>query len=431
MILRIAQMGIFIMSKSSGNQQLAKSSIDYWKLSYMKRVIIFGCGLIGFYIVKDIVSNWKVDEITVVDDFEDNLKNVEELNRKLKIENKEITIIPIKKNIVNDKELLVEVARGSLVGIGSLPHSVSKYAMDICIEAKVNFVDLVYDDHLSGREKINDLAIKSGISVIPAMGVAPGLSNVMVAEGVNKFDSVDSVKIYVGGIPEHRIAPFDYKTVFSAASVVNEYIRDARIRRNGKMIKLPALSEVENVSFFSYNKGEFEAFLTDGLSTLPESFPNIPNMEEKTVRWRNHTEKLILLRGLGLLSHEKIKISISGVEVAPSEVLAALFRDKLKFLDDDRDVTLMKVEVVGTKGGKVFKYIQEMVDRYDEVSHVTSMARTTGITCSVVAEILANRKFSETGFFAPEKAIKDEHYITLVNGLTRRGIFINEAMVRI
>jgi lysine 6-dehydrogenase len=303
--------------------------------------------------------------------------------------------------------------------------------MDICIDARVNFVDLVYDEHLSNYNEINERARKSGIAVIPAMGVAPGLSNLMVAEGVEKFDNVDSAKIYVGGVPENRIPPLDYKTVFSATSVVNEYIRDARIRRGGKTIRVPALSEVEPVSFFSYDKGEFEAFLTDGLSTLLESFPDVPNMEEKTVRWKSHTEKLLLLRDLGLLSHERIKLAENGVEISPSSVLAVLFREKLKFTEQDRDITLMKVEVVGTKDGKKFRYIQEIVDRYDESSHITSMARTTGFTCSVVAEILARKMFSGIGFFAPEKAIKGEYYDTLMEGLGRRGIFINEAMVRI
>ena len=397
----------------------------------MKRVIVFGCGLIGFFIVKDIVKNWEIDEISVVDEFEDNLRKLSDLEKQIKADKINVKISTVRKNIVKDREFLVETARGSLAGIGALPHSVSKYAMDICIDARVNFVDLVYDEHLSNYNEINERARKSGIAVIPAMGVAPGLSNLMVAEGVEKFDNVDSAKIYVGGVPENRIPPLDYKTVFSATSVVNEYIRDARIRRGGKTIRVPALSEVEPVSFFSYDKGEFEAFLTDGLSTLLESFPDVPNMEEKTVRWKSHTEKLLLLRDLGLLSHERIKLAENGVEIAPSSVLAVLFREKLKFTEQDRDITLMKVEVVGTKDGKKFRYIQEIVDRYDESSHITSMARTTGFTCSVVAEILARKMFSGIGFFAPEKAIKGEYYDTLMEGLGRRGIFINEAMVRI
>ncbi|MEM3845094.1 MAG: saccharopine dehydrogenase C-terminal domain-containing protein [Candidatus Parvarchaeota archaeon] len=398
----------------------------------MKKVIVFGCGLMGFYIIKDIISNWEeIEEIVVVDDSEDNLRKLSNLKQQLKTDGKKIAITVVKKNIVKEKESVIEAARGSLVGIGALPHGVSKYAMDICIDAKVNFVDLVYDNYLSNPDKIDKRARTAGVTVIPAMGVAPGLSNLMVAAGVEKFDHVDSVKIYVGGIPEKRVPPLDYKIVFSATSVVDEYIRDARVRRNGETLKMPALSEVEPVSFFSYDKGEFEAFLTDGLSTLLETFPDIPNMEEKTVRWKNHTEKLKFLRDIGLLSHDKLKLAEDGVEVDPSEVMATLFRDKLSFTENDRDVTLMKVEVAGTRDGEKLKYIQEMVDRYDETSHVTSMARTTGTTCSVVAEILAKRLFSSIGFFAPEKAIKGDYWKILLKGLSKRRIFINEATVKI
>lgn len=397
----------------------------------MKKVTVFGCGLIGFYIIKDIISNWEIDEISVVDSLEDNLRKLSDLKMQLETDKKDIEINIVNKNIVKEREAIIEAAKGSLVGIGALPHNVSQYAMEICIDANVNFVDLVYDSYLINADEIDKRAKEAGITVIPAMGVAPGLSNLMVAGGVGKFDRVDSAKIYVGGVPEQRVPPLDYKTVFSATSVVNEYIRDARIRRNGKLVKMPALSEVEPVSFFSYDRGEFEAFLTDGLSTLLETFPNIPNMEEKTVRWKNHTEKLVLLRDMGLLSHDKLKLGEDGVEIDPSEVLALLFRDKLKFTERDRDVTLMKVEVIGTKDGEKLKHIQEMVDRYDETLHITSMARTTGITCSVVAEILARRIFSDIGFFAPEKAIRGIYYDTLIEGLKKRRIFINEVMIKI
>ncbi|MEM4084477.1 MAG: saccharopine dehydrogenase C-terminal domain-containing protein, partial [Thermoplasmata archaeon] len=179
------------------------------------------------------------------------------------------------------------------------------------------------------------------------------------------------------------------------------------------------------------SKGEFEAFLTDGLSTLLKSFPSIPNMEEKTVRWKGHTQKLLMLKDLGLLSNDKIKLPSNGVEVAPAELIAVLFGDRLKFVDSDRDITLMKVEVVGTRGGVKFKHIQEMVDKYDEVEHVTSMARTTGITCSIVAQLLAEGSFKKTGLIAPESAVKGQFYEFLVDRLGKRGIFINEAMVHI
>ncbi|MEM3192003.1 MAG: saccharopine dehydrogenase C-terminal domain-containing protein [Sulfolobales archaeon] len=405
----------------------------YWVIGdriRMKRVTVFGCGLIGFYIVREI-SNWEIDEVTVVDDSDLNLRQADEFGRKLIAENRKIRIKTIKKNVVTSRRELVDIVKGSLVGIGALPHNVSKYAMDICIEAKVNFVDIVYDSYLDDSEEINEKAKQAGISIIPAMGVAPGLSNVMVANGVDKFDEVESAKIYVGGIPETRIPPLDYKIVFSANTVVNEYIKEVKVRRNGEIVKLPAMSEVEDVSFFSYSKGEFEAFLTDGLSTLLKSFPSIPNMEEKTVRWKGHTQKLLMLKDLGLLSNDKIKLPSNGVEVAPAELIAVLFGDRLKFVDSDRDITLMKVEVVGTRGGVKFKHIQEMVDKYDEVEHVTSMARTTGITCSIVAQLLAEGSFKKTGLIAPESAVKGQFYEFLVDRLGKRGIFINEAMVHI
>lgn len=395
----------------------------------MRRVVIFGFGLMGFTIARE-MSSWDfVDEILIVDTSDSNLRRVEELMNLMKKTKRKIAIRTLKKDVKEDKDYLVEAARNSTVGIGSLPHSVARHAMDICIKAGVNFVDLVYDTHLKNFKNIDRRAKESGIVVIPSMGVAPGLSNAMVAHGVRKLDKTDSVKIYVGGVPEQRTPPLDYKIVFSATSVVNEYIRDATIRRDGKIIKVPPLSEAEDVNFLSYVGGNFEAVLTDGLSTLLDSFPSISNMEEKTVRWKGHNDKIIFLRDMGILSNDEI-LTQNGCKVRPSEILAQVMNDRLRMKRDDRDITLMKVEVRGSIGGERVAYIQELFDRYDEKQEETSMARTTGFTCAVVAKMVLEGLFKVPGFFPPEKAMSEGNFRMLTEELSKRGIIMNEAILK-
>ncbi len=394
----------------------------------MGRIVIFGFGLMGFTIAREVASFDSVNEILIVDSSDLNLERVGKLKKEIK-KNK-INIITLKKDVVKDKEYLVKVTKNSILGIGSLPHSVARDAMEICLKAGVNFVDLVYDTHLRDFKEIDRRAKESGTVVIPSMGVAPGLSNAMVAHGVRKLDKTDSVKIYVGGVPEHRTPPLDYKIVFSATSVVNEYMREAIIRRDGKIIKVPAMSEVEEVTFLSYKNGNFEAVMTDGLSTLLTSFPKINNMEEKTIRWEGHNEKIRFLKNMGILSKDEINIQ-NGCVIRPSEILALIMNKHLKMNRGDKDITLMKVEVRGRLNGKKVVYIQELFDRYDDVRDETSMARTTGFTCALVGKMVTEGLFKRPGFLPPEKAINEIIYRRLINELTKKGILINEALFKL
>jgi lysine 6-dehydrogenase len=394
----------------------------------MRRVIIFGFGLMGFTVAREMSSVESIDEILIVDTSDQNLKRVNKLKKEMK--QRKINILTLKKDVIKDKEYLVQVTKNSILGIGSLPHSVARDAMDICLEAGVNFVDLVYDAHLKNFREIDRKAKESGTVVIPSMGVAPGLSNAMVAHGVRMLDKTNSVKIYVGGVPEHRTPPLDYKIVFSATSVVNEYIRDATIRRGGKIIKVPALSEVEEVNFLSYKEGNFEAVLTDGLSTLLNSFPKINNMEEKTIRWKGHNEKVNFLRDMGILSNDKINTQ-NGCVIRPSEILAIIMKKHLKMKRGDKDITLMKVEVKGSLKGEKVAYVQELFDRYDDEQDETSMARTTGFTCAIVGKMVIEGLFKKPGFFPPEKAMSEINYRRLKNELIKRGILINETLIKL
>src|SRR6266545_5923707 len=77
---------------------------------------------------------------------------------------------------------------------------------------------------------------------------------------------MEDIAILVGGLPADRNRPFGYAIVFSAADVIEEYTRPARVVEDGRTVTRPALSEVETIEVPGV--GTLEAFLTDGLRTL-------------------------------------------------------------------------------------------------------------------------------------------------------------------
>ena len=202
--------------------------------------------------------------------------------------------------------------------------------------------------------------------------------------------------IYVGGLPEVREWPYDYKAVFSPADVIEEYVRPARYVENGRLVVRPALSDAELINFPGV--GTLEAFNTDGLRTLTRTIA-APDMKEKTLRYPGHIEKMAVLRETGFFSQEEIEVG--GARVRPLDVTAKLLFPKWKMGPADRDITVMKIVVEGRKDGRDRRYTYDLLDRFDETTGVHSMARTTGYTATVAARMLARGLYRRQGRLRP------------------------------
>ena len=69
---------------------------------------------------------------------------------------------------------------------------------------------------------------------------------------------------------------------------------------------------------------------------------------------------------------------------------------------EDRDLTVMRVEMEGVEAGEQVRYTFDLLDFYDEETDIHSMARTTGYTCTAAANLILEGKFNEKGVFPPE-----------------------------
>ena len=74
-----------------------------------------------------------------------------------------------------------------------------------------------------------------------------------------------------GGLPQHPQGPLEYELVFSITGLTNEYHGVGVALRDGVVVEIPCLDEVELLRFEGFP--ELEAFVTSGgTSTAPESF---------------------------------------------------------------------------------------------------------------------------------------------------------------
>jgi lysine 6-dehydrogenase len=400
------------------------------------KVVVLGCGLMGSSLALDLLGSNSVEQLTVVDNSAERLKALEQrasqkpsgelipaqTNLKDKLDTREL-------DITKDQDEFVNFLSNFDLGVGALPHGIADNAVQAAVGAKIDFVDLIYSWRYEDGSALDAKAKKNGVTIIPACGLAPGLTNILAKYSADQMEEVDQVKIYVGGIPEVPKPPLNYRVVFAIESVLEEYMRDALIVRDGKRISAPALSEVEELTFGEFPGQKFEAFLTDGLSTLPESLKRVRYMEEKTIRWKGHAEQIALMIDLGLFSERPINLHRGGARVPPRALLSTLLEKKLAMHQGDKDMTLLRVDVKGRKrrgdrSTRVKEY--EMIDHFDTNTQTTSMARTTAYPCSIVAQLILEGKITDTGLIPPELAIRDDRFDELLARLSRKGLSIRE-----
>lgn len=397
-----------------------------------KSVVVLGSGLMGSSLALDLISSNIVEKLTVVDSNPDRLKLLEQRakrGRETDYGKNYEKLDTLSLDVTKEPEELKNLLSKFELGVGALPHGIAEKAVLASVEAGVDFVDLIFSWHYEGVSQIDSRAKKSGATIVPACGLAPGLTNILAKYGADQLEEVDYIKISVGGIPEAPKPPLNYRIVFAVDSVLEEYVRDAVIVRGGKKIVVPALSGLEEMKFSELPNQEFEAFITDGLSTLPETLKKVNNMEEKTIRWKGHAEDIALLIDLGLFSERPVTVGRTGSRVAPRSLLSLLLDRKLAMHQGDKDMTLLRVDITGKKrkGDKATRVRQyEMVDRFDSETQTTSMARTTAYPCSVVAQMILEGKITETGFLPPELAIHDDRFDEYLSRLERKGLNIKQ-----
>ena len=264
------------------------------------------------------------------------------------------------------------------------------------------------------------LARDAGVCCLVDCGIAPGLSNLILGRIEEHLDETASFHCLVGGLPVERTWPWEYKAPFSPGDVIQEYVRPARLRRDGVEITMPALSEVELVNFPGL--GSLEAFNTDGLRSLLRTCKT-PDMVEKTMRYPGHAVRMRILREAGFFSTEEIQAA-SGL-VRPRDVTEALLFSAWRFEEGEPDLTVMRIVVEGKQNGKALRYTYNLLDYYNPDTETSSMARTTGYTCTAMVNLIARGLWTKPGLAPPEVVGRDaDCYDAVLKHLEDRNVHI-------
>jgi lysine 6-dehydrogenase len=378
------------------------------------RMLVLGAGLQGSACAYDLLQNPEVTEVRLADLHTDHLEPF-----LAPYSGDRLIFTPLD---VRDREAVLALMRESDAAMSAIPYYFNFELAELAVEAGVHFSDLGGNTEIVFKQKTLDSAAKKkGITIIPDCGLAPGMVNILAEHGIRQLDKVESVRIFVGGLPQHPQPPLNYQIVYSLEGVLDYYTTLSWVLRGGKRTQVTALSEIEAVDFPA-PVGTLEGFHTaGGLSTMAFRYEGkIPTMEYKTLRYPGHAKIMEAIRELGLL--ELAPVDVKGMKVVPRDLVVAAMGPKLT-KPDGHDLVALRVVAEGTKSGKPKKIGWELVDYYDDKTGISAMERSTGYSLSITGQMQARGEIGKAGVFTPDEAIPAEKYIS---ELGKRGVMIRE-----
>lgn len=380
------------------------------------RILILGSGLMGPAAAYNAMADPEVNQVTVCD------ISLEQLNQcEVQLANRP----GAEKLVFRQLDLVDTEATAALmsdfdVSVAALPRPVNILATRAALQAGTPLVDLTQIPS-EVRLRLRGELATAGRLIVLGCGLEPGLTEIMARHLAEEMDRVDELHIKCGGIPETPTPPLGYKIVFGGRRLPLREL-DSMTVQEGELVMVPRYSGVETVTFPGV--GECEAW-HEGFMPWLLDIPALQNLRlgtQKTIRWPGYAAKVNILKEMGLLSENSI--TVDGVSVVPKHLLDELLYPKVKLEEGERDITCFRVELAGDKDGRPCRCQADMVDRYDEATGFTSMARTTAFTGAITARMVGRGEIAagDETFVTPEQVLFGARFDRLIEELAAVNI---------
>ncbi|MDZ4832161.1 MAG: saccharopine dehydrogenase C-terminal domain-containing protein [Candidatus Melainabacteria bacterium] len=375
------------------------------------KFLVLGAGRVGYAVAHDLIRSPRVEKVIVADR---DVKRVEIVTERFTDEK----IVPIELDVENE-EYVAELMDSADVTISCVTANYNYDLAKIALQAKSHFCDLGGDEAISKKQfLLDEVAKDQGVTIMPNLGLAPGMAAILAHAAAESFDEVYEIRIRVGGLPVEPDGLFmNYSQVFSLDGLINEYVGDCAIIRDGKQYTVPALSDLETIEF-PKPIGRLEAFATSGgVGTLTDTYKEkVQHLDYKTLRYPGHCDQVRVLKDLGLMSNTPLKLA-SGAEFIPREMLIQQLSQKLT--TDQPDMVLLKVTVTGVKDRKPIQHVWDCIDYGDAANSLSAMSKMTAFPASIIAQMIARQDVAEHGVLRQELAVPVELFLAELAG---RGI---------
>lgn len=342
----------------------------------MKRVIIIGAGKIGETAAFLLQQSGEY-QVTLADS-----------NDALLQQNHLANVRKIKVDVNNATELEAALQPEDIV-LSACPFYLNVKIASAAAKAQTHYFDLTED--VATTNAIRDIAQTANVSFMPQCGLAPGFISIAAYDIAKQFDSLDSVKLRVGALPQFPTNSLMYNLTWSTDGLINEYCNPCDAIYEGERKEVMPLEGYER---FALDGVEYEAFNTSGgLSALAEILDGkVYNLDYKTVRYPGHCQLMKILLNELKLNKKR-------------DVLKEIMEDSIPFTP--QDVVLVFVSVSGMVNGRSVQrsFSRKIYNQQLEGRDFTAIQLTTaGAACAVI-DLHAKGKLPAKGFVRQEDVL--------------------------
>jgi saccharopine dehydrogenase-like NADP-dependent oxidoreductase len=193
-----------------------------------------------------------------------------------------------------DPRQLAAALQGRDAVISALSYLHNPLVAQAALDAGASYFDLTED--ISTTHRVREIAgsARSGQIFMPQCGLAPGFVSIVAQQLTEEFESLDTVYMRVGALPQFPSNALMYNLTWSTDGLINEYCNLCEAIHHGRRINVLPLEGIEN---FSLDGVRYEAFNTSGgLGTLCDSLDSrVRELNYKTIRYQGHRDLMTFL----------------------------------------------------------------------------------------------------------------------------------------
>ncbi len=323
------------------------------------------------------------------------------------IDSRPLTDAPFATRVADltDPEALRKVLSEQEAVLSCLPYHLNIGVSTIAHALGIHYFDLTED--VPTTRHIRELAKTSRGLMAPQCGLAPGFIGIVGAHLAEQFDTIRSIKLRVGALPQNPTGLLGYAFNWSPEGVVNEYLNDCEVIEEGVLKTVSAMEWTETI----YIDGmQLEAFTTSGgLGTMCETYADrIENLDYKTMRYPGHVKLMNFFFHELLMRENRAEAGRILTHAKPPV---------------DEDVVYVHAAAEGRTEGGIRR--KEFVRAYYPIEiggkHRTAIAWTTSASVVAVIEMVRDGKLPQSGFLKQEDIPLEPYLATRTGGYYQTG----------
>lgn len=387
----------------------------------MKILVLGACGIQGRAAVYDLARNPEVTQVICADARIDNLGPIADL-----IDPSKLNFHTIDANDINSIAAVMALAD---VAVDLLPFQFLNTVCQAALQTATSVVNTNYGKTLQGFDQA---AKDAGIIIMPECGMDPGIDLVLFGGALRRFDRLEVLNSYAGGVPDPKAIdnPLKYKISWNWDMVLTSTKRPSRMIHNQQVVDI-APQHQHDEQFISHidfpGLGPMEG-IPNGDAIVFTDILGVTDTIIETgryaLRWPGWSAFWRPLKALNFLSDDPVP-GLPG-NITPHQFMSKHLEPQLHYGDKEKDLVAMYNIFEGIIDGKRKRLTNRLIIERDLHSDLLGMSQGVGYPAAIAATMIARGDINSSGILSPVTDIPYEHFMA---ELAERGIKVEDTEV--